>query len=160
MNKIEIINERMNSGMLINLTGNETVKKPYDYPNDFDEYIQWICDDFFDKPNHAIYTDKLYEYDSDKYKKCSIKIWGNDELDFDNRTPIEIEKFLSLYFNKDIELISVNKTSNIESGNPVWVFYYRLKTNNKKNIDDKMYNTLFDLDHNRQKENHIFRRYL
>ena len=100
MNKIEIINERMNSGMLINLTGNETVKKPYDYPNDFDEYIQWICDDFFDKPNHAIYTDKLYEYDSDKYKKCSIKIWGNDELDFDNRTPIEIEKFLSLYFNK------------------------------------------------------------
>ena len=61
MEKIEIINERMDSGMLIDLTGNEITKKPYKYPNEFDEYIQWISSDFFDKPSHAIYTDKLYQ---------------------------------------------------------------------------------------------------
>ena len=91
MKKIELINLRMNAGMLINLDGNEISKKPYRNPNTFDEYIQWISDDFFEGNNHAIYTDKMFLENSKKYIECSNIVWGNSENDFDNRTPNEID---------------------------------------------------------------------
>jgi hypothetical protein len=60
-----------------------------------------------------------------KYNKCCLNIWNDESQYFTNRTPKDIEKFLSLYLGKYIELTLIMEGCNVSNGYPYWVFYYK-----------------------------------
>jgi len=64
------------------------------------------------------------QWDYKKFNECCKKVWGNEGQYFSNREPKDIEKFLSLYWNKKIELTAIEECCNVSSGYPIWIFYY------------------------------------
>ena len=160
MTKMDVINERMNCGMLINLDGNEIVKKPYAHPYDFDEYIQWIDSDFFEDSNYMINTNDLYSRDPNRYNTDCYFVWQNTDSSFEDRTPNEIENFLSVYFNVPVEVMAINKYYDTNKKCVSWNIYYRFGERNVELIDLKKDKKLHVLDMSRQREHPLFGRYI
>lgn len=73
---------------------------------------------------HTVYSDRLYQWDSKKYNECCEKVWHNHGQYFDSRKPDEIERFLSLYYDRDITLVSIYEYENASNGFPYWRFDY------------------------------------
>ena len=77
------------------------------------------------KSNNSVYSDRLYQWDSEKYNTCCQKIWGNEGQSFYGRDAESIEKFLRLYFdNQDIVLCKIVRYENVASGYPYWHFMF------------------------------------
>lgn len=107
----------------VDIDGNPVERDKYQYPYSYDPYLVWIKD--FEKgKNHVVYSDRLWQWDSDKYDRCCDEVWGNKGQYFDNRKPDEIERFLSLYFGEKIKLTAIMQGCNVSNGYPYWIFYY------------------------------------
>jgi hypothetical protein len=110
--------------------GNEIKRTPENHPYSYDSYI------IYGKPNSkkntnekenicGVDSDRLYQWDYDKYNECSKKIFGNTGQYFDNRQPQQIEKFLRLYFTDNtIVLKRILQGCNVSNGFPYWTFRY------------------------------------
>ena len=76
-----------------------------------------------DKPyfQSKVDTRTLFQY---RYRYlCACKaVWGVCVFDFDDKTPEQIEQFLSIYFDKRIVLTAVEKSCN---ENPIWTFHFQ-----------------------------------
>ena len=89
------------------------------------ERVVWI-DATFDRTKCiAVYSDRLYEWDYNKYNRCCREVFGNEGQYFHNRRREDIEKFLSLYFERGITLTAIIQGCNQGNGYPYWVFFYK-----------------------------------
>ena len=109
----------------VNLISGKPIKRtPNSHPYSFDEYKVYKKDNFRSSDDN-VYSDRLYQWDPDKYNECRIEIFGNQSQYFDGQSPEDIGKFLSKYFDKNVEVTAIVKGCNISNGYPYWLFYYK-----------------------------------
>lgn len=107
----------------VDLNGRPVERTKEEYPYSYDPYVVW--EDNYNKTNECIFSDRLVQWDYNKFNKCCKKIWNNDSQYFDDRLPKDIEKFLKLYLNKQIKLTAIMEACNCSNGFPYWIFYYK-----------------------------------
>lgn len=108
----------------LDLDGKPIKRTPFSYPYNYDEYVIWKDKSFDAKESNAVYSDRLFQWNYEKYNKCCQEVFKNEGQYFDKREPKEIENFLSMYFEKKIKLTAVVQGCNQATGYPYWVFFY------------------------------------
>ena len=110
----------------VDLNGEAIKRTPYTHPYNYDEHVIWKDDSNFDYNNdNAVYSDRLFQWDPEKYNICHKEVFKDGSQYFYQSNPEEIEKFLSIYFDKQIKLTAVVEGCNQAYGNPYWVFFYK-----------------------------------
>jgi hypothetical protein len=110
----------------LDLDGNPVKRSRESHPYNYDEYVIWQKD-YKKASANVVYSDRLLQWDYDKFNECCMKVWGNEGQYFSNRESDDIEKFLSLYFGKNINLTAITQGCNVSNGYPYWVFFYENK---------------------------------
>ena len=113
---------RFANSRYVDLDGKPIERTPITHPYNFDDYVEWKSG--FTKGDSAVYSDRLYQWDSKKYDECYNEIFKKSGQYFNSNNPSGIEKFLSMYFGKEITLTAILRGCNQASGFPYWVFYY------------------------------------
>jgi len=108
---------------ITNLAGEIVKRTKWEYPYSYDPFLTWK-NNFIKNKSNAVYSDRLMQWDFKKFNKCCKKVWGNEGQYFYNREPEDIEKFLNLYWSKEIKLTTIEEGCNVSSGYPIWIFYY------------------------------------
>ena len=108
----------------VGLDGKPVKRTPFSHPYSYDEYVIWKDDDANLNQSIAAYSDRLFQWDSEKYNKCCEETFKNKGQYFYEREPEEIQKFLSLYFEKEVKLTAVVQACNQATGYPYWIFLY------------------------------------
>lgn len=93
------------------------------YPYSYDPFSVWVKE-YNKNKSKTVYSDRLLQWDYDKYNKCSLEVWDSVAQIFYNREPKDIEKFLNLYLNIEIKLTAIEEGCNVSNGYPYWVFHY------------------------------------
>ena len=107
------------------LHGFPVKRPPTEFPYSYDEYVQYKVKGFKEANYDAVYSDRLRQWDYEKYCKVCHKVFHNcGGVSFDGRDPKDIERFLSGYLGKPVKLGAVLKGCNVANGNPYWVFFY------------------------------------
>ena len=94
-----------------------------EYQNYYAPHIVWKGKEDI-KESNTVYSDRLIQWDYEKYNECCKSIWNNEGQYFNNREPEDIEKFLNLYFNKKVKLTAIMRGCNVSNDYPYWIFYY------------------------------------
>lgn len=92
----------------------------HSHPYAYDAFYHWR--DRHIKRAHAVYHDRMQQWDWDKFEKARKLITGKW---FYECTREELSAFLSAYFDKEIKAVALVEGCNQTSGYPYWVFYYR-----------------------------------
>jgi hypothetical protein len=108
--------------MYVDLDGRPVERTRNKYPYSYEPYVLWKGD--YKKTDHVVYSDRLMQWDYDKFNKCCMKVWNNEGQYFDNRKPNDIENFLSKYYDKEIKLTAIMEGCNVSNGYPYWIFFY------------------------------------
>lgn len=112
---------------LTDIHGRPIEKTPRSYPYSFDTYCVFKSNEW-SSMDSGDYSDRLLQWDSKKFATCMKEVWGERAGQyFDNKEPKDIEKFLSLYHGKNLELTGIEKACNQWNGYPYWIFYYKDK---------------------------------
>ena len=114
------------NGRFVDLDGKPVKRDRYSYPYSYDPYVEWMGD-YQKGVSHPVYSDRLWQWDSKKYDRCCNEVWGNEGQYFNNRKSKDIERFLSLYFEKEVKLTVIMQGCNVSNGYPYWIFYYETK---------------------------------
>lgn len=111
---------------LIGWDGKRIERTPSSHPYSYDAYFTWRSDRF-ETTDRAAYSDRLFQWDSNRFNKSVAAVWPEDPIGqmFYSRQHTDIQRFLCLYFGKDIELTGVLQGCNVGNGYPYWVFAYR-----------------------------------
>jgi hypothetical protein len=118
MNKI-IVDQ---SGNMLFNTG-DGKRTPLTHPYNYDPFVIW---ENGEKSTSTVYSDRMHGWDYAKYNECSTKVFGDNGQLFDKRDPIDIERFLRLYFDRpDLILCCITQHCNQSTGYPLWRFEYR-----------------------------------
>lgn len=116
-----------------NLDGNPVERTPHTYPYNFDQHVIWISEKFKEnKIYSATYSDRMLEWDIEKFSRCSQEIFGDQKQCFDDRDPKDIENFLIKYFGHKLNLVAIEKCCNLSTGYPIWIFHFEDKSKSKK----------------------------
>jgi hypothetical protein len=119
--------ENLRFSRYIDMNGNPVKKDKFKCPYSYDEFVLYDnrtkeCSE----NTQTVYSDRLMQWDYDKFNRCCMNVWENQGQYFDNRQPKDIEKFLSLYLGKDINLTLMLEGCNVSNGYPYWVFFYEI----------------------------------
>lgn len=77
----------------------------------------------------SVYSDRLWQWDHEKYNRCCREVWGNEGQSFYGRSPEDIEKFLRLYLERnDVILCRILQDENHSDGFPYWRFDYTFES--------------------------------
>lgn len=107
------------------LYGNPVERTPFTHPYNFDQYVIWKSKDFNkNKVYSAEYSDRMIEWDIEKFSRCTQEVFHNQKQYFDDRKPKDIERFLIKYFGHELKLIAIEKCCNFATGYPIWIFHY------------------------------------
>lgn len=109
----------------VNIHGEFVERTIDEYPYSFDPFLIWKGD--YKETDTIVYSDRLYQWNSKKFNDSYGSLWGSNGQSFSNKSPEEIEKFLSLYYGDNIILTGIEYTCNFSTGFPIWVFYFRSK---------------------------------
>lgn len=109
-----------------NIKGEVIKRTPFDYPYSYDAYETYKSYNW-SKDDTVTYSDRLIQWDSNKFLKCAEKAFGLNCGHNFNKNPKDIEKFLNLYFEIELELTGVEQACNYHNGYPYWIFYYKSK---------------------------------
>jgi len=109
----------------LDLNGNPVERTKKEYPYSYDSFVVWQ-EDYNKEKSNAVYSDRLLQWDRNKFEECCMEVWGNQGQYFyeDDRQPDEIERFLCKYFGKKIKLTAIMEGCNFSSGYPIWTFFY------------------------------------
>ena len=119
--------------MLTDLYGNPVERTPYTHPYNFDQHVIWKSKEFDkNKIYSAEYSDRMMEWDREKFARCTEEVFHNQKQCFDNRKPKDVEKFLIKYFEYNLKLVAIEKCCNFPTGYPIWIFHYEDLSNNNK----------------------------
>jgi hypothetical protein len=114
----------------VDLDGNPVKRTKRDYPYSYDFFVKWKKD-YNQDISDAVYSDRLWQWDGQKFDTCCMEVWGNNGQTFYGRNPEEIETFLIKYFGKKIKLTAIMEGCNVSSGFPIWTFFYETETMEK-----------------------------
>lgn len=71
-----------------------------------------------------VYSDRLWEWDPEKFGDCHEKVFGTRGQGFNRKDTEGISRFLSLYFGENVRVIRVFEEVNAFNGYPYWRFCY------------------------------------
>lgn len=97
-----------------------------EHPWSYDPIIQYQVRES-QRGDQGLYSDRMWQWDHDKFNKCTQEVWGNQGQYFNDRKPQDIERWISLYLRKPVQLISIEEHCNQATGYPVWFFTYKEK---------------------------------
>lgn len=112
--------------LYVDLNGRPVERTKMDHPYSYDPFVVW-CGAFNEATSRCVYSDRLFQWNSNKFNECCIKVFTNKGQYFYDRTPEDIERFLSEYLGESVKLTAVMEGCNASSGYPFWVFYYESK---------------------------------
>lgn len=110
----------------LGLDGKPVERGPNEYPYSYDPFVVFKSTTF-DKSDSYVYSDRMMQWDRDKFAKACEEVWNNTGQMFHSRTPEEIERFLSIYFDKEVELTLIMECCNVSNGYPYWMFALKYK---------------------------------
>lgn len=108
--------------VICNIEGKPVERDKANWPYSYDRFVIWKGD--WSETDYAVYSDRLCQWDSKKYSECCKQVWPNSGGLFSQKSPLDIERFLSLYFGKQIKLTGIEEGCNVSNGYPYWIFYY------------------------------------
>jgi len=109
-----------------NEDGNPVSRTKEQYPYSYDPYVVWDNRKNNKEELESVYSDRLLQWDYDKYNKCHKEVFGNEAQIFFDNNEKDIEKFLQLYFNRSkLELKLIMNGANISNGFPYWIFFFK-----------------------------------
>lgn len=89
------------------------------------ELLPYIFDNG-QKASDTVYSDRLFQWDSEKYNRLCAKHFGNTGQLWNNRDPKKIELFLRDYCdNQSLILCRIEEHKNMSTGYPLWRFDYK-----------------------------------
>ena len=94
-----------------------------EFPYSFDPVLVWKGN--FSQTTDCLDSDRLMQWDYDKFNACCNEVWGNTGQMFYNRSPEEIEIFLRKYLGIALVLTGVEIACNACNGYPYWSFYFK-----------------------------------
>lgn len=109
--------------VVCNIEGKPVKQDKANWPYSYDRFVIWKG--AWSKTDRAVYSDRLYQWDSKKYNECCKQVWPNSVDFFSQKAPLDIERFLSLYFGQQIKLTGIEEGCNVSNGYPYWIFYYK-----------------------------------
>lgn len=111
---------------LIGWDGERIMRTPSSYPYSYDPHFTWKSERF-ETTDRAVYSDRLFQWNSKAFNEAVAAVWPDDPVGqmFHSRNPVDIQRFLCLYFSKDVELTGVLQGCNVSNGYPYWIFAYR-----------------------------------
>ena len=109
----------------VDINGREVERTPFSNPYNYDEFVLWKSDKFNSHTDSGVYSDRMMQWDLEKYNKCCREVFQNEGQMFGNRKPKQIEKFLSKYLGEDILLTAIIQGCHWITGFPYCAFYYR-----------------------------------
>ena len=77
------------------------------------------------KCQHAVYSDRLYQWNPKKYDELRRKHFSDVSQYWSGSKPELIEAFLSDYLGQPIKLQALAHQENRSSGYPVWIMFYK-----------------------------------
>lgn len=110
-------------GRPVDLEGRPVERTKAVYPYSYSSFVVWRSG-----PNksidHAVYTDRLADWDRDKFRRLAQKHLGHHR--WDNAPAGEIQAFLREW-NEDPELalIAVMEHCNVATGYPTWSLHFK-----------------------------------
>jgi len=108
------------------INGNPVCRTREAYPYSYDPYVIWKGE-YNKNTDGATYSDRLWQQNPEKFKKYCKQVWEDEGQIFSYRDSKGIEKFLSLYFEREVKLTAIMEGYNVSNGYPYWVFFYRDK---------------------------------
>lgn len=79
------------------------------------------------KPTHDVYSDRLFQWNYEKYNTLCQKHFSDRSQYWSDRAPENIEAFLREYFDKPLlALQTIHEYTNNATSYPVWQFGYTL----------------------------------
>lgn len=120
----EYFEDCMEDSRFVDLDGNSVKRTPFSNPYNFDDYVEWKSSEF-SKDDCAVYSDRLSQWDNEKYNYCFNEVFKKNEQKFNSDNPSGIEKFLSMYFEKNVKLTAILRGCNCSNGFPYLIFYYK-----------------------------------
>ena len=103
------------------------LRTPITHPYSYDGYVIYR-NGKNSEVTGSCYSDRMYQWNYEKFNKCCMDIFGNKGQYFDSRDPNLIEKFLQKYFDKsNLKLIYIMQWCNQSSGYPLWSFHWNEK---------------------------------
>lgn len=111
-----------------NIAGERIKRSPHEFPYSYDPFVLFK-DGSWSEFDEAVYSDRLYEWDSELYDRCCETIWRDHGQYFSRRKPTDIERFLRLYFKKNLRLTGIEEGCNVRNGYPYWIFYMKKEGN-------------------------------
>jgi hypothetical protein len=106
------------------LSGNPVEKSKYDYPYSYSSYVEWRNGENSEITD-SVYSDRLFQWNPEKYNRLCQKHFGNQAQTFSGRKPEDIERFLSEYLGINLKLIVILQGCNQSSGYPFWSFHFK-----------------------------------
>lgn len=114
------------SVMYLGLSGKPVKRTPQTHPYSYDEFVVFKSKRF-DPMDCMVYHDRMLQWNRAAFSKAVREVWPDKPHGqmFNGRKPEDINKFLNLYFGKEVELTAVLQGCNIGNGFPYWVFAYK-----------------------------------
>lgn len=113
--------------MYVDLNGNPIKHTPLTHPYNYNEFVVYKSNNWRPELHYsATYSDRMLQWDAVKFSKSYEKAFKHTGQLFNNAKPEAVQNFLSLYFDKTVELIAILQGCNVSNGNPYWVFIYNL----------------------------------
>lgn len=108
-----------------NVHGLQVERTPEDFPYSYDAYLI-LRNNPNEKDMHCSYSDRMYQWDSEKYYSLKKKFVPSTKGDYwDTAKANEVEKFLREYFDKPkLKFIALEQACNVSNGFPLWIFHY------------------------------------
>lgn len=96
------------------------------HPYSYDPLLQFRKYSTTPDTARAVYSDRMCQWDYDKYRKLCKEHFNDNGGDyFNSRSAKDIESFLREYFGKpELELVRVEEQCNVSNGYPVWAFWF------------------------------------
>lgn len=103
--------------------GNAVERTKSTHPYSYDGFVSWRGGKN-EEVTGTVYSDRLLQWDYAKTRSLMAKHFGNDGDYYSNRSPENIQSFLSEMFGHEVKLILIMEYCNQSSGYPVWRFDY------------------------------------
>lgn len=108
----------------VDLHGNPVLRTKSTHPYSYDSHVIYRNGEN-SQIKASVYSDRLFQWDPDKYDSLCVKHFGDEGQYFNNREPDAIQEFLREYTGREtLELIAIEEGANVSNGYPYWVFHY------------------------------------
>jgi len=106
--------------------GEPVERTPVEWPYSYDAFFEWKGRDF-ERTDAAVYSDRLRQWDGKAFADAVHEVWPTNPGGqmFYGKNPKDVEKFLCLYFKKQVHLTGILRGCNVSNGYPYWIFAYR-----------------------------------